>query len=155
MFYRVARCYRRKSFPGLFPQDTVRDMKLTTKTIEALQPTDRRQEIKDDGCRGLYLLVQPSGAEGLGGPLFLDGKVRKATLGSFPKMGLAEARIAAGKIFEQTRRQHRPARGGAAGGGGGEGGADADLRRARATVHRRLRCICASRREHRAACSGR
>jgi hypothetical protein len=37
-------------------------MKLTTKGIKALKPTDRRQEIKDDHCRGLYLLIQTSGA---------------------------------------------------------------------------------------------
>jgi hypothetical protein len=39
-------------------------MKLAAKGITALRPTDRRQEIKDDGCRGLYLLVQPSGTKG-------------------------------------------------------------------------------------------
>ena len=76
-------------------------MKLTTKTIQALQPTDRRQEIKDDQCRGLYLLVQTSGAKGWAVRYHLDGRVRKVTLGSFPKMGLAEARLAAGKVFEQ------------------------------------------------------
>ena len=47
-------------------------MKLTTKTIQALQPTDRRQEIKDDGCRGLYLLLQSSGAKSWAVRYFLE-----------------------------------------------------------------------------------
>jgi integrase len=76
-------------------------MRLTTKTIQALRPSDKRREIKDDGCRGLYLLVQPSGAKGWAVRYHLDGKVRKATLGAFSKMGLAEARAAARKIFDQ------------------------------------------------------
>lgn len=76
-------------------------MKLSTKAIQALRPTDRRQEIKDDGCRGLYLLVQPSGTKGWAVRYSIDGKLRKATLGPFPQMGLAEARIAAGRVFEQ------------------------------------------------------
>lgn len=32
-------------------------MRLTTKAIQALKPSERRQEIKDDGGRGLYLFV--------------------------------------------------------------------------------------------------
>src|SRR5512134_2346573 len=87
--------------PRFFPRTQYATMKLTTKTIQALRPTDNRQEIKDDGCRGLYLLVQPSGAKGWAVRYHLDGRVRKSTLGSFPAMGLAEARAAAGKIFEQ------------------------------------------------------
>jgi hypothetical protein len=74
---------------------------LSTKSIQALRPTDRRQEIKDAGCRGLYLLIQVSGAKGWAVRYFMDGKLRKATLGVWPRMGLAEARVAAGKIFEQ------------------------------------------------------
>src|SRR5512132_2848131 len=101
MLYRVLRCYRRKSFPGFSPRTQYATMKLTTKTIEAMQPTDRRLEIKDDQGRSLYLLIQPSGQKGWSVRYFLDSKVRKATLGSFPKMGLAEARIAAGKVFGQ------------------------------------------------------
>ena len=90
-----------KFLPRTFPKETVHDMKLTAKTIEALKPTAQRQEIKDDGCRGLYLLIQPSGSKSWAARYYLDGRVRKATLGSFPAMGLAEARLAAGKVFEQ------------------------------------------------------
>src|SRR5512132_1648080 len=137
MLYRVLRCYRRKSFPGFSPRTQYATMKLTTKTIEAMQPTDRRLEIKDDQCRGLYLLIQPSGPKGWSVRYFLDSKVRKATLGSFPKMSLAEARIAAGKIFEQLADNVDPRE------------ADADLRGARSPVHRRLPASTLGR-EHRA-----
>ena len=78
-------------------------MKLTTKTIEALRPTGQRQEIKDDGCRGLYLLLQPSGAKSWAVRYSIDGAVRKHTLGGFPAIPLAEARIAATKIFSELR----------------------------------------------------
>ena len=87
--------------PRTFPMETVYDMKLTQKTIESLKPTAQRQELKDDGCRGLYLLIQPSGAKGWAVRYFIDGRVRKATIGAFPAVGLAEARLAAGKVFEQ------------------------------------------------------
>lgn len=76
-------------------------MRLTTKTIMALRPTSVRQEIKDDQSRGLYLLLQPSGLRSWACRYFMDGRVRKATLGRFPEMSLAEARLAAGKIFER------------------------------------------------------
>jgi hypothetical protein len=52
-------------------------MKLSPKTIKALKPSDRRQEIKDDECRGLYLLVQPSGSKTWAVRYSLDGKLRK------------------------------------------------------------------------------
>src|SRR5260370_13957120 len=35
--------------------------KLTTKFIENVKPADSRREIPDGGCRGLYLIVQPTG----------------------------------------------------------------------------------------------
>ena len=138
MSYRVQRWYRGKSFPELSPwKRYVTTMKLTTKTIQALQPTDRRQEIKDDGCRGLYLLLQSSGAKGWAVRYHLDGRVRKVTLGIVPADELGRG---AGRRRQGVRaagRRHRSERSRAAGGGRGEGGADADLRRAGATVHRR------------------
>lgn len=83
------------------PQERTRRMKLTTKAIQALKPESRRQEIKDDGCRGLYLIVQPTGARSWAVRYHLDGRVRKATVGSYPHMGLADARLAANRIFDQ------------------------------------------------------
>lgn len=47
-------------FPKVFPGRNV-DMKLKAVTVEALQATDKRQEIPDDLCAGLYLVVQPTG----------------------------------------------------------------------------------------------
>lgn len=76
-------------------------MKLTTKAIQTMQPAGIRREIKDDGCRGLYIIIQPSGSRSWAVRYHLDGRVRKATVGTFPQMGLAEARLAANRIFDQ------------------------------------------------------
>lgn len=76
-------------------------MRLTIKTIQGLKPTDRRQEIKDDGCRGLYLFLQPSGVKIWKVLYSQRGRLRKVTLGRFPTLGLSDAREAARQIFQQ------------------------------------------------------
>lgn len=73
---------------------------LTIKTIDALKPGEKRQEVPDGGkgaVAGLYVVVQPSGAKSWSyryrSPL--DGKPKKFTIGTYPTFGLAEARSAA------------------------------------------------------------
>lgn len=39
-------------------------MKLTAATVDKMQPTDKRQEIPDALCTGLYFVVQPTGKKG-------------------------------------------------------------------------------------------
>ena len=89
--------------PSLIPSPRGRgcDMRLTTKTIQGLRPTDRRQELKDDACRGLYLFVQPSGAKTWKVIYSQRGRLRKVGLGRFPTLGLSDAREAARQIFQQ------------------------------------------------------
>ncbi|MDZ7907139.1 MAG: site-specific integrase [Gemmobacter sp.] len=67
-------------------------MKLTAATVEKLQPTDRRQEIPDSLCTGLYLVVQPTGKKGWQVRYRHGGTHRRMTLGPYPVLTLAEAR---------------------------------------------------------------
>jgi integrase len=67
-------------------------MRLTVKTIENLKPGPARREIADDDVRGLYLMLQPSGAKSFA-LRYRDvaGKPRKLTIGAY-EMGLGAAR---------------------------------------------------------------
>jgi integrase len=67
-------------------------MKLTAATVEKMKPTDRRQEIPDDLCTGLYLTVQPTGKKGWQVRYRHAGVHRRMTLGGYPTLSLADAR---------------------------------------------------------------
>ena len=70
-------------------------MKLTAKSVESLKPGADRREVGDDLLKGLYLVCQPSGSKSWAVRYRVHGKPRKLTLGSYPALGLAEARMAA------------------------------------------------------------
>ena len=70
-------------------------MKLTAQTVDKLQPSDRRQEIPDDLCTGLYLVVQASGKKGWQIRYRHGGTHRRMTLGAYPVLSLAVARARA------------------------------------------------------------
>src|SRR5262245_23118973 len=80
---------------------------LTAKKIENLRPTATRQEIADGGCRGLYLIVQPSGRQAGAVRYRFQGKSRKLTLSAVG--GLAEARKAATAALAELERGNDPA----------------------------------------------
>ncbi|WP_299506539.1 site-specific integrase [Cypionkella sp.] len=67
-------------------------MKLTAPTVEKLKPTDKRQEISDTLCVGLYLVVQTTGSKGWQVRYRTAGVHRRMTLGPYPLVSLAEAR---------------------------------------------------------------
>lgn len=67
-------------------------MKLTAATVDKMQPSDRRQEIPDSLCTGLYLTVQPSGKKGWQIRYRHGGVHRRMTLGAYPVLSLADAR---------------------------------------------------------------
>ncbi len=69
--------------------------KLTTKFIENVKPAADRREIPDGGCRGLYLVVQPTGRTAWAVRYRFEGTPKKLTLDS--GLTLAEAREAATK----------------------------------------------------------
>ncbi|MFG1299302.1 integrase arm-type DNA-binding domain-containing protein [Xanthobacter sp. V3C-3] len=72
---------------------------LTVRGIDALKPTISRQEIADGYLTGLYLIVQPSGAKSWAVRYRSKGKPRKHTLGAYPGVKLADARILAAQVM--------------------------------------------------------
>ncbi len=90
--------------------------KLTTKSVETIKPQTARQEIPDSLLRGLYLVVQPSGARSWAVRYRHAGKPCKHTIGSYPAIDLKAARelgakalrtVAEGRDPTGERRQER------------------------------------------------
>ncbi len=82
---------------------------LTTKAVEAAQPSDDRREIPDGSMPGLYLVIQPSGAKSWAVRYRAQGKPRKLTIGRYPTFGLADARKAAGEALRAVEEGRDPA----------------------------------------------
>ena len=80
---------------------------LTTKGIENTKPGAVRQEIPDGGCRGLYLVVQPSGRKAWAVRYRHDGKPKKLTLDR--TLTLAGARKAATDALHEVAQGRDPA----------------------------------------------
>ncbi|MFG1226514.1 tyrosine-type recombinase/integrase [Xanthobacter wiegelii] len=70
-------------------------LSLTVKGIESLKPTASRQEFGDELVTGLYLIVQPSGAKSWAIRYRVNGKPKKHTIGPYPAVTLADARMLA------------------------------------------------------------
>lgn len=68
---------------------------LTVAGVEKVKPGDKRIEIPDDVVRGLYLVVQPTGAKSWAARFRVGGRPQKLTIGRYPLFGLPEARAAA------------------------------------------------------------
>ncbi|OSP53816.1 site-specific integrase [Pseudoruegeria sp. SK021] len=84
-------------------------MKLTAATVERVQPSDKRQEIPDSLCTGLYLTVQPSGKKGWQVRYRHGGVHRRMTLGAYPVLSLAEARARARGALASATEGRDPA----------------------------------------------
>lgn len=84
-------------------------MKLTAPGVEKMQPTTRRQEIPDDLCTGLYLVVQPTGKKGWQVRYRHGGTHRRMTLGAFPVLSLADARARARNALAAASEGRDPA----------------------------------------------
>lgn len=82
----------------------------TTKAIEALKPDpSKRVEVPDPGLAGLYIVIQPSGAKSWAVRYRHAGKPAKLTLGKWPIMGLADARMAASEALQVVEHGNDPA----------------------------------------------
>jgi integrase len=82
---------------------------LTAKSVEAAKATAVRYEVPDGGCRGLYLVVQPSELKSWACRYRFAGRPTKLTLGTWPGLSLAEARRAAATALADVARGTDPA----------------------------------------------
>ena len=87
--------------------------KLTAAAVEKFRPDPGKRLEKPDGVvDGLFLLIQSSGAKGwafryrfpVGGKI----KTHKITIGSYPALGLADARQEAGKLRRAVETGENP-----------------------------------------------
>jgi integrase len=70
---------------------------LTQLAIENTRPGPARREIPDGKERGLYLVVQPTGAMSWAFRYRIHGRPQKMTVGPYPAVGLAKARAEAAR----------------------------------------------------------
>jgi integrase len=84
--------------------------RLTIRSVEAMKPGPARQEIPDSFLPGLYLIHQPSGAKGWAVRYRHQGIPRKLTLGSYPGLGLKDARELAAKALRGVAEGRDPGR---------------------------------------------
>lgn len=84
-------------------------MKLTASTVEKMGGGDRRMEIPDDLCTGLYLVVQTTGRKGWQVRYRHGGVHRRMTLGAFPTLSLAAARVRAREVMAAAGEGRDPA----------------------------------------------
>jgi integrase len=80
---------------------------LTAKSVENIKPGSARREIPDGGCRGLYLVVQPSGRKSWAVRYRFAGKPRKVTLDR--ALTLAAARKATTDALHELAQGRDPA----------------------------------------------
>jgi integrase len=86
---------------------------LTAKQVENIKPRATRVELPDAGCRGLYLVVQPSGARSWAVRYRYGGTPRKLTLApepGAPPLTLAAARRMAADALHRVEQGIDPAR---------------------------------------------
>jgi integrase len=68
---------------------------LTQLAIDNLKPGPVRREVPDGKERGLYFVIQPTGAAAWALRYRFSGQPRKLTIGAYPAIGLAKARAEA------------------------------------------------------------
>lgn len=76
-------------------------MALTMRVIETAKPREGRFRLSDGG--GLLLEVRPGGSKGWVCRVTVDGRRRDVGLGTWPDIGLADARTKARKVRQQAR----------------------------------------------------
>ena len=82
---------------------------LTIKALESLKPGTARREVPDGHTRGLFYVLQPSGAASWAYRYRLAGKPKKLTIGPYPNIGLTDARKLAGDAANAIARGDDPA----------------------------------------------
>jgi integrase len=82
--------------------------KLTDNRIASLKPKAQRYEIFDEPGRSVAVRVGPGGSKSFVFFYHFDGKLRRLTLGNYPKMGLADANIAVGRAHKMPPAGYYP-----------------------------------------------
>jgi integrase len=70
---------------------------LTQLSLENIKPVPARREVPDGKESGLYFVVQPTGAKSWALRYRFHGTPRKLTIGPYPEIGLAKARVLAAR----------------------------------------------------------
>src|SRR5258708_28122387 len=83
--------------------------KLTPITVANVKPRDKRIEIPDGGCAGLYLIIQPNGHRSWAVRYRFGGKPCKLTLGPADALSLADARARATAALKKVAGGTHPA----------------------------------------------
>ena len=83
---------------------------LTDVSIRKTVATTKRQEIPDKQTRGLYLIVQPTGAKSWAVRYSRNGRVLKTTLGPYPALSLSDARRGALQVAASVAKGGDPQR---------------------------------------------
>lgn len=79
-------------------------MRFTDRWISALKPKSQRYEVWEPGRTGLGVRVSPHGRKSWVYMYRHDGRPRRMTLGSYPAMGLADARLEHAKARKKLER---------------------------------------------------
>ena len=82
---------------------------LTVKAIDSFKPSAARREIPDGHTRGLFYVLQPSGAASWAVRYRFGGKPKKLTLGPYPAIDLKAARQMAGEAIKTVAKGDDPA----------------------------------------------
>jgi integrase len=77
----------------------------TDLAVRNLKPTDKRRELPDEGARGLYVIVEPSGFKSFAVRFRFGGKPRKLSLGN---ISLSAARKAAAHALHEVQEGRDP-----------------------------------------------
>lgn len=86
------------------PRASSRTLKLTNRSVEAVEPTERRFRINDADQKGFYLYVQPSGKKSFGVRyVTAEGKNSEKNLGDYPGLLPAKARELAAKVRSEVK----------------------------------------------------
>ncbi|WP_394198012.1 tyrosine-type recombinase/integrase [Litoreibacter albidus] len=77
--------------------------RLTAAKVGAWKASEERQQIPDDLCVGLYLMVQPTGRKSWSVRYRVGSAHRRYMVGKFPQIGLAEARDRAREVLKAAQ----------------------------------------------------
>jgi hypothetical protein len=84
------------------PTPRKKPKKLTPISVANLRPSDKRREVPDGGCTGLYRVLQPSGAASWAVRYRVYGQQRKITLNG--NVSLAAARKQAADAMHEVEQ---------------------------------------------------